>query len=130
MRADAPWQALSLPRCRSRLSKLRPLVESACECDTGLLKAGEEHVVLFNVDGGPKLMTVMVDGMLCDGGDDRQFGWSRFHPALLEPNGAAQAMLAPGLHGKLLGLRLYNRALLTSEGVGNWRATESRTAPR
>ena len=98
------------------------LVESACECDTGLLKPGKRHQILFNIDGGPKVMTVMVDGMLCDGGDDRQFGWSRFHPALMHPNGAEQATLAPSLYGTLQKLRLYDRYLLTSEGVGNWRA--------
>ncbi len=105
------------------------LVESACETDTGLLQVGRDHQVLFNVDGGPKLMTVLVDGVLCDGGADRQFGWSRFHPALMDPNGAAQATLAPRLHGTLLGLRLYDRCLLTSEGVANWRAdSEQATA--
>lgn len=98
------------------------IVESAGECDIGLLQPGCEHQVLFNVDGGPKLITVMVDGELCDGGAERQFGWSRFHPALMHPNGADEARLAPGLHGSLLGLRLYDRHLLTSEGVGNWRA--------
>jgi hypothetical protein len=98
-------------------------VECACACDTGLLRASQDHQVLFNIDGGPKLMTVMVDGVLCDGGADRQFGWSRFHPCLMEPNGAAHATLAPSLHGTLLGLRLYGRSLLSSEGVGNWRAT-------
>jgi hypothetical protein len=64
----------------------------------------------------------MVDGVLCDGGAERQFGWTRFHPDLLNANGAEQATLAPSLRGRLLGLRLYDRYLLTSEGVGNWRA--------
>jgi hypothetical protein len=98
------------------------LVESSCECDTDLLRPGALHQILFNIDGGPKLMTVMVDGVLCDGGPDRQFGWSRFHPCLMEPNGAEEAVLAPGLNGTLQRLRLYDRYLLTSEGVGNWRA--------
>lgn len=98
------------------------LVESACECDTALLQAGKQHQILFNIDGGPKLMTVMIDGVLCDGGANRQFGWHRFHPALMHPNGAEQAILAPSLNGTLKKLRIYNRYLLTSEAVGNWRA--------
>jgi hypothetical protein len=97
------------------------LVECACECDTGLLTPGSLHQILFNIDAGPKLMTVMVDGVLCDGGTDRQFGWSRFHPALMHPNGAPEAVLAPSLHGTLHRIRMYDRYLLTSEGVGNWR---------
>ena len=98
------------------------IVESVCECDRRLLKPNTLHQILFIVDGGPKLMTVMIDGVLCDGGTDRQFGWSRFHPNLMSPNGAEKATLAPALSGKLEKLRLYDRYLLTSEGVGNWRA--------
>ncbi len=105
------------------------MVASACECDTGLLQAGMIHQILFNVDGGPKLMSVMVDGLLCDGGPNRQFGWSRFHPALMHPNGAEKAILAPRLNGTLLGFRLYNRYLLTSEGVGNWHAACAEVSP-
>jgi hypothetical protein len=55
--------------------------------------------VLFNIDGGPKLMTVRVDGVLCDGGADRQYGWSRFHPALMDPNGAERIAVAPSRQG-------------------------------
>ncbi len=70
------------------------IVESACECDAGLLQSNKSHQILFNVDGGPKLMSVMVDGLLCDGKTSRQLGWSRFHPALMHPNGAEKATLA------------------------------------
>ncbi|MDP6629397.1 MAG: exo-alpha-sialidase [Kiritimatiellia bacterium] len=104
------------------------MAESACECDSSLLETNKDHQILFNIDAGPKLMTVMVDGVLCDGGADRQFGWSRFHPALMHPNGAERATIAPSLHGTLLGLRLYNRYLFTSEGVGNWRTLETETS--
>lgn len=95
------------------------IVESAWDCDYGLLRTGELHQVLFIVDGGPKVISVMVDGVLCDGGRERQFGWGRFHPNIRDVNGAAQARLAPSLHGTLDRLRLYSRYLLTSEGVAN-----------
>ncbi|MCF7854147.1 MAG: exo-alpha-sialidase [Candidatus Pacebacteria bacterium] len=98
------------------------MVEAACECDRNLLRPGCVHQVLFSVDGGPKIMSVMVDGVLCDGGSERQFGWSRFHPNLMSPNGAPTAKLAPSLHGALERVRLYDRYLLTSEGVANYRA--------
>lgn len=103
------------------------MVECAADCDIGLLHPGALHQVLFSVDGGPKIVTVMVDGVLCDGGRDRQFGWSRFHPGLLSPNGAPQARLAPSLNGALEQVRLYDRYLLTSEGVGNWRHRTAHT---
>ncbi len=100
--------------------------EAACECDTDLLRPGIDHQIMFIVDAGPKVMSVVVDGVLCDGVDDRQFGWSRFHPDLLDANGAKQATLAPTLNGTLSTLRLYNRPPLTSEAVGNWRADNPR----
>lgn len=101
-------------------------VESAWDCGYGLLQAGQEHQVLFIVDGGPKLITVMVDGVLCDGGRERQFGWARFHPNLRDADGAGEAVLAPSMRGTLERVRLYDRYLLTSEGVGNWRAGRAR----
>ena len=98
------------------------LNESSWECDTGCIEAGRTQHVVFILDGGPKTISVMVDGVLCDGGRDRQFGWGRFHPNLKEVNGASRAKVAPTLNGELESLRLYDRYLLTSEAVANCRA--------
>jgi hypothetical protein len=76
--------------------------------------------VVATVDGGPKIITFVVDGVLCDGGDERQFGWGRFTPNLREVNGAASLRVHPSVQR----LRIYNRALRTSEAVGNFRAGE------
>jgi len=46
----------------------------------------------------------------------------------MHPNGAERASIAPSLHGTVLGLRLYDRYLLTSEGVGNWRTLQTETS--
>lgn len=92
--------------------------------DRDLLKTGRLHQILFIVDGGPKIISVMIDGVLCDGGAERQFGWSRFHPEFTSANGAKQATVAPSLHGNMEHLRIYDRYLLTSEGVGNWQAAQ------
>ena len=70
------------------------------------------------MDGGPKIITFIVNGVLCDGGDERQFGWGRFSPTLRAPNGTATLKIAKPVQS----LRLYNRALRTSEAVGNFRA--------
>lgn len=96
--------------------------ECAWECDAGLLRAGEDHHVVAIVDGGPKIISFVVDGLLCDGGEARIFGWSRFHDALDDINGASHARLAPDARGEVEILRLYNRALRTSEAVGNFNA--------
>jgi hypothetical protein len=53
-----------------------------------------------------------------DGGEERQFGWGRFSPNLRTPNGAVTLKIAPVIQS----LRIYNRALRTSEAVGNFRA--------
>jgi len=91
------------------------LAESSHACDDGLLRPNTQHHVVFIVDGGPKLILCCVDGVLCDGGATRQFGWGRFHPNLKEVNGAATACIAPAI----CELRIYNRALRVAEAVAN-----------
>jgi hypothetical protein len=73
---------------------------------------------VITVDGGPKIITFVVDGVLCDGGDQRQFGWGRFSPTLRTPHGSPTLRIARSVQA----LRLYNRPLRTSEAVGNFRA--------
>jgi hypothetical protein len=82
------------------------------------LEAGKLHHVVVVVDGGPKIITFVVDGCLCDGGEFRQFGWGRFSPHLRSANGGKTLRVGPALKA----LRIYNRALRTSEAVGNFRA--------
>ena len=96
--------------------------ECRWDCDPGLLQAGRWHHVAAIVDGGPKLILFVVDGVLCDGGEARQFGWGRFSPNLHSVTGSAELRIAPALVGELATLRIYGRALLVSEAVGNWRA--------
>ena len=82
------------------------------------MQPGRPHHVVVVVDGGPKIITFVVDGVLLDGGEARQFGWGRFSPTLRAPNGAAVAQIGVALRS----LRIYQRALRTSEAVGNFRA--------
>ena len=88
------------------------------DSDAGGLKAGKLQHVVITVDGGPKIITFIVNGVLCDGGDERQFGWGHYSPTLRTPNGAATAKLTPAIRA----LGIYNHALRTSEAVGNFRA--------
>ena len=92
--------------------------ESRWDCDAGVLRAGARHHVVVTVDGGPKLIAFIVDGVLCDGGDERQFGWGRFSPVLQGVNGEGELRCGAGVER----LRIYTRALRTSEAVGNYRA--------
>jgi hypothetical protein len=91
---------------------------SSWDSDRGVFTSGKLHHVVITVDGGPKIITFVVDGVLGDGGEDRQFGWGRFSPTLRAPNGAGTLRIAPAVRS----LRLYNRALRTSEAIGNFHA--------
>lgn len=92
--------------------------ESSWASDAKTVLPGQLRHLVVTVDGGPKIITFVVDGVLCDGGEERQFGWGRFSPHLRAPNGAEQMKRAPGVGS----LRIYRRALRTSEAVGNFRA--------
>jgi hypothetical protein len=92
------------------------------DSDPGLLRSNELHHVAIIVDGGPRIITFVVDGQLCDGGTHRQYGWGRFGDALRSVNGQALLRIAPSLKGDVKALRLYNRYLRTSEAVASYRA--------
>ena len=96
----------------------RPAASQSGTATAACFKSGKLHHVVITVDGGPKIITFVVDGVLCDGGDERQFGWGRFSPTLRTPNGAATLKIAPAVKS----LRIYSRALRTSEAVGNFHA--------
>jgi hypothetical protein len=103
--------------------------ESRWDCDPGLLQAGRPHHVVANVDGGPRIITFIVDGRLCDGREARQFGWGRFSPSLRDANGGKMLRIGPSMHGRIHRLRIYNRYLRTSEIIGNYRAGVMQQAP-
>jgi len=90
--------------------------------DAGLLHQGREHHVVAIVDGGPKLVVFVVDGAVCDGGEQRQFGWGRFSPNLRHANGGPSLRVGPSLRGAVRRLRVHGRALRVSQAVGNFRA--------
>ncbi len=100
-----------------RLELLMADGKQTCLATSDPLGSGQHHVSII-VDGGPRVVMFVVDGVLHDGGEDRQFGWQRFSPTLVHCNGSTTAKLA----SRLKELRLYNRALLVSEAVGHARA--------
>jgi hypothetical protein len=102
------------------------LREAAWDSDPGThegtLRVGVWQHVAIIVDGGSKIISFVVDGILNDGGPVRQFGWGRFDPDLADVNGKAAIDIARGVHGEVRRFRFYNRYLTTSEAVGNFRA--------
>jgi hypothetical protein len=98
---------------------------STWDSDPGCFKSGRRHHVAFVVDRGPRIITVIVDGVLCDGGTTRQFGWSRFAAEMGDFSGAKYLQLDPE-HVTLHRLRLYDRYLRTAEVVQNYVAESLR----
>jgi len=86
-------------------------------CDAGLLTAGEPQHVVCIVDGGPKLILFVVNGRLCDGGEERQFGWGRYNPNLRTPP-VSEVHVAETVQS----LRVHGRALRVSEAIASFRA--------
>ena len=95
--------------------------ESRWECDP-VLETGELHHVAVIVDGGPKVISFVLDGVLNDGGEHRQFGWGRFNPQFRNVPGDDIIKIGPILDGKIERLRIFDRYLRTSEAIANYRA--------
>jgi hypothetical protein len=90
--------------------------ENRWASDPGVLSAGRQHHMSVIVDGGPNVISFVIDGILNDGGDSRQFGWGRFSPHFQSMNGAGMLRL-----DHVLSLRIYGRALRTSEAIASYR---------
>ncbi|MBN8824989.1 MULTISPECIES: exo-alpha-sialidase [unclassified Spirosoma] len=96
--------------------------QSSWSCDAGMLMVNKPQYISIIVDGGPKIIAFVVDGVLNDGGNTRQFGWGRFNPYLKSVVGARQLTLGAGMDGQLTQVSVYNRALTVSEAIGNYNA--------
>jgi hypothetical protein len=92
------------------------------QCDQDLVKAKTRHHVAIIVDGGPNVISFVVDGILCDGGTASTYGWGRFAPELGDVSGSGKLQIAPTLKGRLERLRVYGRYIRTSEAVANYHA--------
>ena len=88
----------------------------------GTLKTGVWQHIAFVVDGGPKIITAIVDGILNDGGPARDYGWGRFPADLSDINGKPEILSGAQIFGNMKSLRIYNRYLRISEVVGNYRS--------
>jgi hypothetical protein len=86
--------------------------------DPGMLDTSAPHHISVIVDGGPKIISFVIDSKLSDGGETRQFGWGRFNPNLRSANGGQKLRIAGGVTA----VKIYGRALRTAEAIENYRA--------
>lgn len=94
--------------------------QAVWDCDKNLLKSNSTHYASIIVDGGPKIISFVVDGLLNDGGDTRQFGWGRFNPYLQSVNGSKDLVIGKEIKGIIHSVNIYNRAITVSEAIGNY----------
>ncbi len=90
----------------------------------------DDHVVSFTVDCGPRLVTSVVDGRLCDGGAYFPEGWTTL-PATFGAMGGADCHFYPAatvqhphsgpFAGKIARFLVYDRPLLVSEIISTTR---------
>jgi hypothetical protein len=88
------------------------------QSDPGSLTIGKLHHIVAVVDGGPKIISYVVDGQLQDGGEFRQFGWGRFSPNLKSVAGLDSIRKGTAVKKVVV----YNRALRTAEAIASFRA--------
>jgi hypothetical protein len=112
-----------LPNGAARLTLSDRWLEIIWESDPGLLTAGMPHHLVATVDGGPRTITFVIDGVLNDGGEDRPKGWTRFPRELGDLNGYPTLTIDPALTSTIHSVRVYDRPLRTSEAVGNFKAS-------
>lgn len=90
--------------------------------DPGALKTNTPHHVVVNIDGGPRVISWVIDGRLCKGGP-RPFGWGRFQDRFRDPNGSSELRISDSGNVTLDALKIYNRCLKTSEAIANFKAS-------
>ena len=78
-----------------------------------LLKRGRKNHLVVNVDGGPGIVSFISNGRFCDGGEDSQFGWSRYNPFLKHVSFATDWEIAPCVKS----LKVHGRPLLSAEAI-------------
>lgn len=90
---------------------------------------------MFILDGHAKILSVVVDGKLCDGGYDRSYGWTRFPKQLGKIIWTDELLVMPDpplesgrflFEGEVKSLWIYNRYFLTSEAVANYLAEKGK----
>ncbi|MBE2204909.1 MAG: exo-alpha-sialidase [Chthoniobacterales bacterium] len=95
--------------------------EWTCRTDAGILSGEGPHHLVLVVDGGPKIASFVVNGTLCDGGSERQFGWSRFSPHFRGILWRGPLEFSSEGVEAMPFLRIYDRAILSAEAESLFR---------
>ncbi len=105
-----------------RLDLADGAVKDSWDTDPGVLQPGRWHHVVVIVDIGPGVISFVVDGVLCDGGEARDCGWGRLQGEYHDLSGSRPVRVSTGFHGEMARVRIYGRPLRISEAVANYHA--------
>lgn len=83
------------------------------------------HHMVLTLDADSRVVTLLIDGKLADGGDQYDYGFVRLSPFFSELNGASQVHFPDSFGGRVHLFRVYRRPLTTTEAVGNFRAART-----
>ncbi len=106
------------PDSRIRIWLSDGRTENTWACDEGALAAGQDNHVGIIVDGGPKIISYVINGKFNDGDGKRPFGFGRFSADMHDVQGADMAKVGGGVKV----LKVYNEALMVTDLIGNYRA--------
>lgn len=125
---DAAGHGLALTTTKAgtlRIELNDGTTRAAWDSDAGRIRPNQLHHIVISADAGPRIITFVIDGVLCDGGTQRQYGWGRWSGPLGDVSGNGKLRLASALHGEIKGVRIFDRFLRTSEAVAHFRAGSS-----
>ena len=94
--------------------------------DPGIIPPYGKHNIIVTLDNGPKIIQFIIDGIVCNGNQSRQFGWGRYNSEMRDfsPSSLLTGNLIKrdvNVTGKLYHLKLYNKAIMNTEAIGNQR---------
>jgi len=79
--------------------------------EPSIINFSKENEIAVVIDGGPKIVSYIINGSFCDGDANLQFGWSRFSPHLRDMNGQSRLTI----HPEVRNLKIFDKALMTTE---------------
>jgi hypothetical protein len=83
------------------------------------LNANEVCHIVINVDGGPMIVSFVVNGHFCDGGEHRQFGWMRISRQFRHINWVSTWSLGDDNY-TVNRLKVHARVLMAAEAIHNF----------
>jgi hypothetical protein len=116
------WRVSAEQGGRLRMELVDGRHRSQHASDPGLLVQGDHHVVI-TVDGGPKIVTYIIEGVPNDGGRDRESGWARFDQNIRQVPGGFDVQVSRVSAVEVVELRIHGRPLRNFEAIENFRAT-------